>query len=193
LKKEPIPEVVAGLVDGSITGLVVILSAFFAGLAMNTALFAAFLTLSAVSITNFSSFLLGGITEDLADMISLQTLMNYSLSDIPDKAEREKSLKLVKDLFTLLHREMSRSNIVAAVVCGTTTFLAGILPITTYFLLQKPLNIVASLGIVGAVVGVFLVRYRSKRSKVHWKIGLLETVVVVVIAVVVSLLVGGSA
>jgi len=120
-------------------------------------------------------------------------LMNYSLSDIPDKAEREKSLKLVKDLFTLLHKEISRSNIVAAVVCGTTTFLAGILPITTYFVLQKPLNIVASLGIVGAVVGVFLVRYRSKRSKVHWKISLLETVVIVVIAVVASLLVGGSA
>jgi hypothetical protein len=56
LKKEPILEVVAGLVDGSITGLVVILSAFFAGLAMKTALFAAFLTLSSVSITNFSSF-----------------------------------------------------------------------------------------------------------------------------------------
>jgi VIT1/CCC1 family predicted Fe2+/Mn2+ transporter len=193
LKKEPILEVVAGLVDGSITGLVVILSAFFAGLAMKAALFAAFLTLSAVSITNFSSFLLGGITEDLADMISLQTLMNYSLSDIPDKAEREKSLKLVKDLFTLLHKEISRSNVIAAVICGTTTFLAGILPIITYFALQKPLNIVASLGIVGAVVGVFLVRYRSRRSKVHWKITLLETVVIVTIAVVVSLLVGGSA
>jgi len=192
LKKEPILEVVAGLVDSSITGLVVILSAFFAGLAMKTALFAAFLTLSSVSITNFSSFLLGGITEDLADMISLQTLMNYSLSDIPDKAEREKS-KLVKDLFTLLHKEISRSNIVAAVVCGTTTFLAGILPIITFFALQKPLNIVASLGIVGAVVGVFLVRYRSRRSKVHWKITLLETVVIVIIAVVASLLVGGSA
>jgi VIT1/CCC1 family predicted Fe2+/Mn2+ transporter len=160
---------------------------------MKTALFAAFLTLSAVSIANFSSFLLGGITEDLADMISLQTLMNYSLSDIPDKAEREKSLKLVKDLFTLLHKEISRSNLVAAVVCGTTTFLAGILPIITYFALRKPLNIAASLGIVGAVVGVFLVRYRSRRSKVHWKITLLETVVIVVIAVVASLLVGGSA
>jgi hypothetical protein len=86
-------------------------------------LFAAFLTLTSVSMTNFSSFLLGGITEDLADMMSLQTLMNYSLSDIPDKIEREKSLRLVKDLLTLFHKEISRSNIVAAVVCGTTTFL----------------------------------------------------------------------
>jgi hypothetical protein len=32
LKKEPILEVVASLVDGLITGFVVILSAFFAGL-----------------------------------------------------------------------------------------------------------------------------------------------------------------
>lgn len=193
LKKEPILEVVAGLVDGSITSLVVILSAFFASLSVRTALFAAFLTLSSVSITNFSSFLLGGITEDLADMMSLQTLMNYSLSDIPDKTEREKSLNLVKDLFTLLHKEISRSNLVAAIICGTTTFLAGVLPIVTYFLFPKPLNLIVSLTLVGLVVGVFLVRYRSRRSRVHWKVTLLETVVIVVIAVVVSLLVGGIA
>jgi VIT1/CCC1 family predicted Fe2+/Mn2+ transporter len=193
LKKEPILEVVAGLVDGSITSLVVILSAFFASLALRTAVFAAFLTLSSVSITNFSSFLLGGITEDLADMISLQTLMDYSLSDIPDKTEREKSLNLVKDLFTLLHREISRSNLVAAIICGTTTFLAGVVPVITYFVLPKPLNLIASLAIVGVVVGVFLVRYRSRRSRVHWKVTLLETVVIVVIAVVASLLIGGAA
>ncbi len=93
LKKEPIMEVVAGLVDGSVTSLVVILSAFIATLTTTSTfldspsavIFAAFLTLSAVAITNFSSFLLGGITEDLADIMTLQTLMNYSLSDIPDK------------------------------------------------------------------------------------------------------------
>lgn len=193
LKKEPILEVVAGLVDGSVTGLVVILSALFAGLAVRAAAFAAFLTLSAVAITNFSSFLLGGITEDLADMITLQTLMNYSLSDIPDKSEREKSLKLVKDLFAVLHKEISRSNLFAAIICGTTTFFAGLLPILTYFMLPKPFDIVLSLSMVGTVVGVFLVRYRSQRSKVHWKVTLLETVVIVAIAVIVSLLVGGSA
>lgn len=193
LKKEPILEVVAGLVDGSITGLVVILSAVFAGLAVRTATFAAFLTLSAVAITNFSSFLLGGITEDLADMITLQTLMNYSLSDIPDKNEREKSLKLVKDLFTVLHKQISRSNLVAAMICGTTTFVAGMLPILTYLMLPSPSDIVLSLSMVGTIVGVFLVRYRSQRSKVHWKVTLLETVVIVVIAVIASLLIGGSA
>ena len=53
LMKEPIIEVVAGLVDGSITGLVVILSAFIAGLTVKAAAFAAFLTLSSVAITNF--------------------------------------------------------------------------------------------------------------------------------------------
>ena len=181
------------MTDGSITGLVVVLSALIASLPLKAALFAAFLTLSAVAITNFSSFLLGGITEDLADMISLQTLMNYSLSDISDKTEREKSLKLVKDLFILLHKEISRSNIVAAIICGTTTFLAGVLPILTYFMLPFPLNLLTSLSIFTLVVGVFLVRYRSGRSKVHWKISLLETTVIVVIAVVVSLLLGGSA
>jgi hypothetical protein len=193
LRKEPILEVVAGLVDGSVTGLVVILTAFIAGLTLKTMAFAAFLTLSSVAITNFSSFLLGGITEDLADMITLQNLMNYSLSDIPDRAEREKSLMLVKHLFTVLHKEISRSNLFAAMICGTTTFLAGIVPILTYFVLPKPFHIVVSLAIVGTVVGVFLVRYRSKRSKVHWKVTLLETAVNVAIAVIASLLIGGTA
>ena len=41
LKREPILELVAGLTDGSITGLVVILSAFLAGLPINMAAFAA--------------------------------------------------------------------------------------------------------------------------------------------------------
>jgi len=190
LKKEPILEVVAGLVDGSITGLVVIISAFVASLTLRVALFAAFLTLSSVAITNFSSFFLGGITADLADMITLQTLMNYSLSDIPDKNQREKSLKLVKDLFGVLHREINKSNLVAGVISGTTTFLAGMLPILAYFALPKPLNLIASLAIVGAIAGVFLVRYRSRRSRVHWKVTLLETVVIIAIAVVVSLIIG---
>ena len=193
LKKEPVLGVVAGLTDGSITGLVVILSAFIAGLAISTATFAAFLTLAAVALTNFSSFLLGGITEDLADMMTLQTLMNYSLSDIPDKKEREKSLLLVKHLFTILHKEINRSNVYAAMICGTTTFLAGSIPIMAYLLLPKPLNIILSLCIVGGIVGVFLVRYRSKRTKVHWKVTLFETIAIVAIAVFASLLLGGSA
>jgi len=192
LKKEPILEVVAGLTDGSITGLVTILSAFIADLTTSTAAFAAFLTLTAVAITNFSSFMLGGITEDLADMMTLQTLMNYSLSDIPDKKERDKSLLLVKQLFTLLHGEISRSNLYAAIICATTTFLAGSIPIVAYLMLPEPLDMILSLGIVGSIVGVFLVRYRSERTKVHWKITLLETAVIVAIAVLASLLLGGS-
>jgi hypothetical protein len=175
LRKEPIIEVVAGLVDGSITGLVVILSAFVAGLTVKTAAFAAFLTLSSVAITNFSSFLPGGITEDLADMITLQTLMNYSLSDIPDKLQREKSLMFVTHLFRVLHRDINRSNLLAALTCEATSFTAGIVPITVYFFLPSPLNIILSLAMVATVSGLFLVRYRSKRSKVHWKITLIET------------------
>jgi VIT1/CCC1 family predicted Fe2+/Mn2+ transporter len=119
--------------------------------------------------------------------------MNYSLSDIPDGAEREKSLMLVKRLFMVLHKEISRSNLFAAIICGTTTFLAGIVPILTYFILPAPFHIVVSLAIVGTVVGVFLVRYRSRWSKVHWKVTLLETAVIVAIAVIASLLIGGIA
>jgi hypothetical protein len=200
LKKEPIMEVVAGLVDGSITGLVVILSAFISTLTGSglfvypgALLFAATLTLTAVAITNFSSFFLGGITEDLADIMTLRTLMNYSLSDIPDKKERNKSLILVEKLFIVLGKEIHRSNLYAAIVCGTTTFLAGSIPIITYLALPSPLDIVLSLGIVGAIAGIFLVRYRSKKMRVHWKVTLVETLAIVAIATVASLLLGGFA
>jgi hypothetical protein len=190
LKKEPILEIVAGLVDGSITGLVVILSAFIAALTAKAVIFAAFLTLSAVAITNFSSFLLGGITEDLADIMTLRNLMNYSLSDIPDEKERDKSLLLVNKLFTLLDKEIHRSNLYAAIICGTTTFLAGSIPIITYIALSAPLNIALSLTMVAVIAGVFLVRYRSKKTRVHWKITLYETIAIVAIATIASLLIG---
>jgi hypothetical protein len=202
LKKEPIMEVVAGLVDGSVTSLVVILSAFIATLTttstflnnLNAVIFAAFLTLSAVAITNFSSFLLGGITEDLADIMTLQNLMNYSLSDIPDKKERDKSLLLVQKLFTLLGKQIHRSNLYAAIICGTTTFLAGIIPIAAYILLiaQSPLNIIVSLILVSTIVGIFLVRYRSKKTRVNWKVTLFETLAIVIIATVASLILGAA-
>ena len=193
LKKEPILEIVAGLVDGSITGIVVILSAFIAALAANVTVFAAFLTLSAVAITNFSSFLLGGITEDLADIMTLQNLMNYSLSDIEDKSERDKSLLLVKRLFTVLDKEIHRSNLYAAIICGSTTFLAGSLPIIIFLVLPSVYNVIVSLAVVGVIVGVFLVRYRSKKTRVNWKITLYETIVIVIIATIASLLLGGFA
>ena len=193
LKKEPILEVVAGLVDGSITGIVVILSAFIAALTAQVTIFAAFLTLSAVAITNFSSFLLGGITEDLADIMTLQNLMNYSVSDIPDKKERDKSLFLIKKLFVLLDKEIHRSNLYAAIICGTTTFLAGSIPIVTFILLPSPLDVILSLSIVAVIVGIFLVRYRSKKTRVNWKITFFETIAIVFIATVVSLILGGIA
>jgi VIT1/CCC1 family predicted Fe2+/Mn2+ transporter len=200
LKKEPIMEVVAGLVDGSVTSLVVILSAFIATITTtstflnnpNAVIFAAFLTLSAVAITNFSSFLLGGITEDLSDIMTLQTLMNYSLSDIPDKKERDKSLLLVQKLFTLLGKQIHRSNLYAAIICGTTTFIAGIIPIAAYILLPPYFNIIVSLILVSLIVGIFLVRYRSKKTRVNWKITLAETLAIVIIATVASLVLGAA-
>jgi hypothetical protein len=170
--------------------LVVTVSAFAARLSARAATFAALLTLAAVAITNFSSFLLGGITEDLADMLTLQTLMNYSLSDITDREQRNKSLMLVKHLFSVLHKEISRSNISAALICGSTTFAAGVIPALAYLTLPKPLDIIVSLAIVVTVVGVFLVRYRSRRTKVHWKVTLFQTVTIVVIATVASLIIG---
>jgi hypothetical protein len=198
LKKEPIMEIVAGLVDGSITSLVVILSAFIATLTgtktllgdPRTLIFAALLTLSAVAITGFSSFLLGGITADLADIMTLQNLMNYSLSDIPDKKERDKSLLLVQKLFTLLDKQIHRSNLYGATISGVTTFLAGIFPIATYLALPPFYNVAVSLSEVVIISGVFLSRYRSKKTRVNWKVTLTETIAIVIIATIVSLLLG---
>jgi VIT1/CCC1 family predicted Fe2+/Mn2+ transporter len=198
LKKEPIMEIVSGLVDGSITSLVVILSALISTLSNaktllgdpRTLIFAALLTLSAVAITNFSSFLLGGITEDLADIMTLQNLMNYSLSDIPDKKERDKSLLLVQKLFTLLGKQIHRSNLYGATISGITTFVAGIIPIATYLLLPPGYNTVISLIEVATISGVFLARYRSKKTRVNWKVTLAETIAIVIIATIVSLLLG---
>jgi hypothetical protein len=61
-----------------------------------------------------------------------------------------------------------------------------------YLTLPSPLGIVLSLSLVAAIVGVFLVRYRSKKTRVHWKVTLFETIVIVVIAVLASLLLGRS-
>jgi VIT1/CCC1 family predicted Fe2+/Mn2+ transporter len=193
LKKEPIMEIVAGLVDGSITGLVVILSAVIAELSASIAIFAALLTLSAVAITNFSSFLLGGITEDMADFMTLQTLMSYSLSDNPDKKERNKSLILIKQLFVILGKEIHKSNVYASIIVGVTTFAAGSLPIVTYLTLTQfyPLNTILSLSIVGVVVGIFLVRYRSRKTRVNWKMTFIETLTIIIIATIASLILGG--
>ncbi len=191
LKQEPILEIVAGLTDGSVTALIIILSTILAGLTLSRAAFAGLLTLASVAITNFSSFLLGGITEDLADMLSLQNLMNYSLSDIPDKKERDKSLGLVAQLFKVLRREISRTNLRAALLSGTATLIAGGIPILAYLTMPQPLNVITSLCVVGAA-GVLLARYRSMRTRAHWKVTLIQTVVIITIAVIASLVLGGK-
>ncbi|MGQ9597489.1 MAG: hypothetical protein ACUVQY_04875 [Thermoproteota archaeon] len=158
LKKEPIIEVVAGISDGSTTGLVVILSTFIASLTVGMTLFTALLALMAVALTNFSSFLLGGVTEDLADMSSFQTLINYSLSDIPDESEREQSFKLVERLFIFIRGEIRRANVYSALACGVTTFLSGGLPATVYLLLPKPTGAVLSI----ILIGIFFKRVSSE-------------------------------
>jgi VIT1/CCC1 family predicted Fe2+/Mn2+ transporter len=133
---------------------------------------------------------MGGKTEDFADLLTLKTLMDHSLSDISDRMERDKSLELVKQLFILLRREINMSNFYAALICSTTTFLAGVFPIFAFLALPEPYGIILSLSIVCIIVGVFLVRYRSERTKVHWRITLMETVAIIVIAVIASLIIG---
>ena len=188
--EEPILEIVSGLTDGCITSLVVIISSQLTNLETSHTIFATLLTLVSVSLTAFSSFFLGGKTEDLSDMISLQRIINFSLHDIPDKEEREKSLRLVSRLFRMFRRDLNRSNLWAAVLSGVTTFFAGIVPIGLYLYLPSPIGLFTSLSFVAVVVGFFLVRYRSRKTRVHWKVTLAETVVILIIAVAASLVLG---
>ena len=192
LKDEPILEVVAGIADGSVSGLVIILSSLIAGLTTSITLVAALLSLATVAITNFSSFLLGGMTEDIADVITLQNLITYSLSDIPDAREKEKSLFLAREMLNLLRKKRGKMSILSASTCGITTFISGITPITTYLMLPYPFNILVSMSIVGIITGIFLVHYRSTKAKIPWKITLLQTVVIMTVAIIASLILSAS-
>jgi hypothetical protein len=188
-KREPILELIAGLTDGTITGLVIVISAFIAQLSTHITTWAAMLSLASVATTNFSSFMLGGKTEDIADALSIEDLMKYSVSDISDKVERRKSLNLIKHLFSILKQESTRTNFFSAATCGVMTFLAGITPVAAFLTLPPPLNVLFSFLMAGAVT-LFLIRYRSEKSKVRWKVTVLETLLVMTIAIIASLLIG---
>jgi len=189
LKREPVIETVAGITDGSTTGLAIIISTFIAGLTVKATLFTALLTLITVALTNFSSFLLGGITEDLADINTLQKLINHSLSDIPDRRERERSFKLTERLFNLIQIEIRKSNVYSAILCSAVTLLSGGIPVAIYLFLTGVLGLSFSLALIGLTLCIFLAIYRSKVMRIHWKTILLETIMIVLIAVVASLLI----
>lgn len=189
-KDEPILEVVVGIADGSITSLLVIISSIIAGLTSKVAFIASLVSLVVVSLTNFSSFLLGGVTEDLADLATLQNLVTYSLSDISDANERERALLLTKGIFNLLRVKRSRSSIVASLICGATTFISGMAPLAIFLSLPYPIDILLSLPVVGVMIGLFLVYYRSRKTMMPWKIILFQTLVVIAVTVAVSLLLG---
>ena len=190
-RKEPILEIVAGLTDGSITGLVIILSSYVGRLSLSVTIFAAALTLTAVALTGFSSLLLGGKTEDIADLISLKTLMEYGFSNLSNGKERDKSLLLIKNLFDVLRAEINRSNLIAATISGATALVSGLLPVLLFTQFPSPFGLLTSLSFVGVVIVMFLVRYRSRKTQVHWKITLVETMGIIIVAVLVSLLLSG--
>ena len=48
-------------------------------------------------------------------------------------------------------------------------------------------------NLVGAVVGIFLVRYRSRKTRMNWKITLIETMTIIIVATIASLFLGGIA
>lgn len=189
-KDEPILEVVVGIADGSITSLIVIISSLIAGLTSKVAFIASLLSLAVVALTNFSSFLLGGVTEDLADLATLQNIITYSLSDISDVNERERALLLTRGIFNLLRAKRSRSSMMASLVCGAVTFLSGMTPLAIFLLFPYPIDLILSLPIVGTMIGFFLVYYRSRKTRMPWKMILFQTVVVIIVAVAVSLLLG---
>lgn len=191
-KREPILEITAGISEGSIAGLIVIVSAYAASLGRAAILYAAVLTITAVALTGITSLILGGKTEDLADLITLRRLMEHDLKRIGDEEERERSLLLIKDLFDVLKAEINRSNISSAAFYVTTCVFAGLLPVALDILLPQPLGIIASMSFVLVVVGIILLRYRSKKTQTHWKFLILETFGLIIASVLVSLLLGSG-
>ncbi len=187
-KSTPVLEIIAGLTDGSITGLVIILSALLGRINLDIALFSSLLTLTAVMITNFSSFFLGGTTEDYSDLATFQELMQYSLGDAPDKAQRDKSLNLLNNLASIFRTEIRKNNLVSTIACGVTTFGAGIIPVMLFYYVIEPWDVILSIGFVLAILFAFLVYYRARRGKSRLKITLLENVIIIGIAVVASLI-----
>jgi VIT1/CCC1 family predicted Fe2+/Mn2+ transporter len=191
-KQEPILEITAGITEGSIAGLIVIVSAYAAGMGRAAVLYAAVLTITAVALTGITSLLLGGKTEDLADLITLRRLMESDLKQIGDKEERERSLVLIKNLFNVLRTEITKSNIYSAFFYVATCIASGLLPIGMDILLPQPFGAIASLTFVSTVIGVFLLRYRSRKTQTHWRFLIVETFGLILAAVIVSLLLGSG-
>ena len=145
-----------------------------------------------INCHNRFCFLLG-VTEELADVIMLQTLMSYSLSDIPDMREREKSLTLMKHSFVVLQKSHRPFKPFCSFDLWNNKLRCRCRANSGLLVLPRPLDIFLSLVIVVAVTVFFLARYRPRRPKVHWNIMLLERAVIVTLAVIASLLMGGIA
>lgn len=191
-KQEPILEITAGITEGSIAGLIVIVSAYAAGMGRAAVLYAAVLTITAVALTGISSLLLGGKTEDLADLITLRRLMEHDLKQIDDREERERSLLLIKNLFDVLRSEITKSNIFSAMFYVLTCVISGLIPISLDILLPQPFGLISSLTLVSALIGIFLLRYRSKKTQTHWKFLVVETFGLILASVIISLLLGSG-
>jgi hypothetical protein len=191
-KREPILEITAGITEGSIAGLIVIVSAYAANMGRAAVLYAAVLTITAVALTGITSLLLGGKTEDLADLITLRRLMEHDLRQIDDKDERTRSLLLIKDLFNVLRNEITKSNVSSTLFYMVMCISSGLLPIGLDIFLPQPFGLAVSLTFVSAVVGVFLLRYRSKKTQTHWKFLIVETFGLIIAAVIISLMLGSG-
>jgi len=95
-------------------------------------------------------------------------------------------------MFNLLREKRGRMNILSASACGITTFISGIMPIAAYLMLPPLFNVIVSISIVGVITGLFLVYYRSSKTKIPWKITLLQTVVIMTVAIIASLILSTS-
>ncbi|MEM2939786.1 MAG: hypothetical protein QXU95_05915, partial [Candidatus Bathyarchaeia archaeon] len=111
-------------------------------------------------------------------------------SDIPDKKEKEKAICLAKELLNLLRKKRSKMGFLSALTCGGATFLSTIIPIAAYLILPQPFDILFSFLIIGIMASLFLVHYRSRKMRIHWKITLLQTIAIIIGAVSASLLLG---
>jgi len=98
---------------------------------------------------------------------------------------------LFRQLVTVLHKKIGRSNIYSAIMCRATTS-GGPVADTGLFHVFASIRHCLVVGDRGHRFGFFLVRYGPERSGVHRKTTFLGTIVIVAITVIASLIVGGS-
>lgn len=187
-ERRPTFEITVGMLEGIAGSLLLILTTFLLGMARTLSFITIFLGIISLSITNVSSTIVGGKTEDIEDALSLKNLIQYSVNNVPDKKERKRSQQYISSLFNVLRSEISQHTTFKALIAGGATLMAGLAPLVPFMLLPNSMGLIFAFIIIGFLISI-LVYFRSTVMKIHWTTILRETILVIALVIIVSLVV----